>query len=87
VRLAGTLPRFVGTIGPDVRGRLKVLKRAGEPAQVSVVYVAGPTGYELYHELGRRRGYRCEIIVPSHRGPCRVPDPAATKGTHDRAHG
>ena len=34
------------------------------PAQVSVVYEAGPTGYGLYREL-LRRGYRCEIIAPS----------------------
>ena len=56
--------RFVGTIGPDVRGLFKILDKAGEPAQVSVVYEAGPTGYGLYREL-LRRGYRCEIIAPS----------------------
>ena len=62
---AGREPaRFAGTVGPDVRPLLKVLSKAGDPAQVSVVYEAGPTGYGLYREL-RRRGYRCEIVAPS----------------------
>ena len=62
---AGREPaRFAGTVGPDVRPLLKVLAKAGDPAQVSVVYEAGPTGYGLYREL-RRRGYRCEIVAPS----------------------
>jgi transposase len=56
--------RFAGTIGPDVRVLLKLLAKAGDPAQVSVVYEAGPTGYGLYREL-RERGYRCEIVAPS----------------------
>ena len=56
--------RFVGTIGPDVRVLLKLLARAGDPAQVSVVYEAGPTGYGLYRELCQR-GYQCEIVAPS----------------------
>jgi transposase len=56
--------RFVGTVGPDVRGLLKVLAKAGKPSEIHVVYEAGPTGYGLYREL-RRRGYRCEVIAPS----------------------
>lgn len=56
--------RFVGTIGPDVHALLKVLAKAGDPTQVSVVYEAGPTGYGLYRELCRR-GYLCQIIAPS----------------------
>lgn len=56
--------RFVGTIGPDVQALLKLLAKAGDPAQVNVVYEAGPTGYGLYREL-RRRGYRCQIVAPS----------------------
>lgn len=56
--------RFVGTIGPDVHALLKLLGKAGDPAQVHVVYEAGPTGYGLYREL-RRRGYLCEIVAPS----------------------
>ena len=56
--------RFVGTVRPDVGQLLKTLAKAGSPAQVSVVYEAGPTGYGLYREL-RRRGYHCEIVAPS----------------------
>jgi transposase len=56
--------RFVGTVEADVNKLLKVLAKAGAPAEVSVVYEAGPTGYGLYREL-RRRGYQCEIIAPS----------------------
>jgi transposase len=62
---AGREPaRFVGTVGADVRGLFKVLAKAGDPTQVSVVYEAGPTGFGLYREL-RGRGYRCEVIAPS----------------------
>lgn len=62
---AGREPsRFVGTIGPDVSTLLKVLARAGDPASVSVVYEAGPTGYGLQRELCRR-GYQCQIVAPS----------------------
>lgn len=62
---AGREPsRFVGTLGPDVQGVLKTLRKYGPARHVSVVYEAGPTGYGLYRELNRR-GYRCEIIAPS----------------------
>ena len=62
---AGREPsRFVGTLGPDVQGVLKTLRKYGSPRQVSVVYEAGPTGYGLHRELSRR-GYHCEIIAPS----------------------
>lgn len=44
--------RLVGTIAHDVGGLLKVLARYGEPAQVQVVYEAGPTGYGLQRALG-----------------------------------
>ena len=45
---AGREPaRFVGTMSPDVNGLLKLLAKAGDPAAVSVVYEAGPTGYGL----------------------------------------
>jgi transposase len=56
--------RFVCTMGSNVNSLLKVLAKAGDPATVSVVYEAGPTGYGLYREL-RRRGYHCEIVAPS----------------------
>ncbi len=62
---AGREPsRFVGTLGPDVQGVLKTLRKYGPARQVSVVYEAGPTGYGLHREL-TRRGYCCEIIAPS----------------------
>jgi transposase len=62
---AGREPsRFVGTLGPDVQGVLKTLRKYGPARQVSVVYEAGPTGNGLHREL-TRRGYRCEIIAPS----------------------
>lgn len=43
---------------------LKRLLRYGEPAQVQVVYEAGPTGYGLQRSLAQR-GYRCQVIAPS----------------------
>ena len=58
------LARFVGVVSPDVRQLLKMLAKAGDPSQVSVVYEAGPTGFGLYREL-RRHGYRCETVAPS----------------------
>jgi len=62
---AGREPsRFVGTLGPDVQGVLKLLRKYGPAGQVSVVYEAGPTGYGLHRELSRH-GYHCEIIAPS----------------------
>jgi hypothetical protein len=48
--------RFIGTMSPDVNGLLELLAKAGDPASVSVVYEAGPTGYGLHRELCRR-GY------------------------------
>lgn len=62
---AGREPsRFVGTLGPDVQGVLKTLRKYGPAQQVSVVYEAGPTGYGLYRALCAQ-GYRCEVIAPS----------------------
>jgi transposase len=62
---AGREPaRLVGTIAHDVGQLLKRLARYGGPAQVQVVYEAGPTGYGLQRELARR-GYHCEVIAPS----------------------
>ena len=49
--------RFVGTLGPDVQGVLKTLRKYGPAQQVSVVHEAGPTGDGLHRELSRR-GYR-----------------------------
>lgn len=56
--------RFIGTMGSDVNGLFKLLAKAGDPAQVCVVYEAGPTGYGLHRELCRR-GYRSQIVAPS----------------------
>src|SRR5690242_1536310 len=70
--------RFVGTVGPDIRQLLKVLAKAGEPAEISVVYEAGPTGYGLYRELRRggadqqglrSRGPRACRLRLGHRSP------------------
>lgn len=56
--------RIIGTIAHDLPKLLKQLKPLGAPAQVHVVYEAGPTGYGLQREL-TRRGYECEVIAPS----------------------
>jgi transposase len=70
--------RFVGTIAPDLRVLLKLLAKAGDRAQVSVVYEAGPIGYGLYRELCQR-GYRCEIVAPS-----LIPRRPGDRGKNDR---
>ena len=79
--------RFVGTLGPDVQGVIKTLRKYGPARHVSVVYEAGPTGYGLYRELSRR-GYRCEIIAPSLTPPrhnsCHLLN---VEDTASRAHG
>jgi transposase len=56
--------RLVGSIAHDVNQLLKRLARYGEPAQVHVVYEAGPTGYGLQRALARR-GYQAQVIAPS----------------------
>lgn len=62
---AGRTPaQLVGSIAHDVPRLLKRLARYGEPAQVEVVYEAGPTGYGLQRALAKR-GYRCQVIAPS----------------------
>jgi transposase len=61
--------RFVGTIGPDVRMLLKLLAKAGDPTQVSVVYEAGPTGYGLPEWLPMRdRGAIADSASPRRSG-------------------
>jgi hypothetical protein len=79
---AGREPaRFAGTLGPDVRALLKVLGKAGDPAAVSVVYEAGPTGYGLYRE---RRS--CHAQANSSRSGCptRLMRPCVTYGVRVR---
>lgn len=62
---AGRKPaRLVGSIAHDVAKLLKVPLRYGAPAQVQVVYEAGPTGYGLQRALAQR-GYAGQVIAPS----------------------
>jgi transposase len=62
---AGREPaRLVGSIAHDVNRLLKRLARYGAPAQVHVVYEAGPTGYGLQRVLAQR-GYQAQVIAPS----------------------
>ena len=57
------IPRFIGTVGPDLGQLLKALKSLGKPEAMLVVYEAGPCGYGLVREL-RSRGYACEVVAP-----------------------
>lgn len=62
---AGRTPgRVVGKTIHDVNKLLKVLNKLGPPAQLHVVYEAGPTGYGLQRAL-QAKGYECEVIAPS----------------------
>jgi len=56
--------RLIGSVPPDVPKVVKLLSRYGEPAQVHVVYEAGPTGYGLQRALSER-GYVCQVIAPA----------------------
>ena len=56
--------RHVGNIRHDLNALLKVLGKYTVPAQVRVVYEAGPTGFGLYRAL-RERGYPAQVIAPS----------------------
>ena len=56
--------RLIGTLSHNVPKLLKALAKLGEPAQVHVVYEAGPTGYGLQRALAAK-GYACEVIAPS----------------------
>lgn len=56
--------RLIGEITHDVNRLVKKLRPLGDPAQVHVVYEAGPTGYGLQRKL-QALGYPCEIIAPS----------------------
>lgn len=61
--------QYVGEIGHDVHKLLKRLRGIGDPAQVHVVYEAGPTGYGLQRKLSEC-GFTCEIIAPSGTSAC-----------------
>ena len=57
-------PRFVGTVGHEIKQLLKALHSVGKPESQLVVYEAGPCGYGLVRHL-RSRGYRCEVVAAS----------------------
>jgi len=56
--------RFVGKIAHDMPKLLKQLERTGAPADMTIVYEAGPTGYGLQCALVVR-GSPCQVIAPS----------------------
>lgn len=56
--------RFVGTVGAKFVELSKALAKLGDPAQLLIVYEAGPCGFALVREL-RAAGYRCEVVAPS----------------------
>jgi transposase len=56
------MPRFIGTVGPDLEQLLKALRSLGKPETLLVVYEAGPCGYGLARQL-RSRGYTCEVVA------------------------
>ena len=72
---AGRAPaRLVGSMAHDVGKLIKLLARYGTPAQVQVVYEAGPTGYGLQRELAqrseeRRVGKECIAVCRSRWSP------------------
>lgn len=55
---------FVGTLKHDVRPLIRMLCRLGDPADVHVVYEAGPTGFGLCRRL-QESGFPCQVIAPS----------------------
>jgi transposase len=55
-------PRFIGTVGSELKELLRALKSLGGPQNQHVVYEAGPCGYGLVRELCSR-GYTCEVIA------------------------
>ena len=57
-------PRFVGTVGHEIKQLLKALHSVGKPESQLVVYEAGPCGYGLVRQL-RSRGYGCEVVAAS----------------------
>ncbi|HWH38657.1 MAG TPA: IS110 family transposase [Usitatibacter sp.] len=55
-------PRFVGTVGSELRQILKALRPLGAAAGVMVAYEAGPCGFGLARQL-RSEGYHCDVIA------------------------
>ena len=56
--------RYWGMIPHNEYQILKVLKKLGEPNELSICYEAGPTGYPLVRLL-TAHGYHCIVIAPS----------------------
>jgi len=56
--------RYWGMIPHNEYQVLKVLKKLGEPHELSICYEAGPTGYPLVRLL-IAHGYHCIVIAPS----------------------
>lgn len=56
--------RSIGTISHDVTKLKKLLAKLGKPAELKLVYEAGPTGYGLCRAL-REAGYLCAVVAPS----------------------
>ncbi|MGG3510513.1 IS110 family transposase [Paenibacillus lautus] len=56
--------RYLGTIPHTEYHILKVLRKLGQPNELSVCYEAGPTGYPLVRLL-TAHGYDCIVIAPS----------------------
>jgi transposase len=71
-------PRFLGTTGPALTEVQKALSHVGPPAQLLIVYEAGPCGYGLARQLCAR-GYRCEVIAPT-----KIPRKAGDRVKTDR---
>lgn len=55
-------PRFIGTVGPQIKELLKALAHLGGPSRTLLAYEAGPCGYGLARQLAKH-GYRCEVIA------------------------
>jgi transposase len=71
-------PRFVGTVGSEIRQLLKALKSLGKPENLLLTYEAGPCGYDLVRKL-REHDYRCEVIAPN-----KIPRPKGERLKTDR---
>lgn len=56
--------RLLSKVGHHLPKLLKLLDKLGTPAQLHVVYEAGPTGFGLARSL-LAKGYSCEVIAPS----------------------
>lgn len=56
--------RLIGKVAHDLPKLLQMLARLGTPAELHLVYEAGPTGYGLQRTLSAR-GYSFDVIAPS----------------------